>query len=175
MTSFGKSILFMLSLNDCSTFMGGGKSNSTLQSKTLLRIMKYLAPPSEDYTLALPAHTDKGLGTILCDDHVSGLEVETKDRQWVKLSLSPRSCVFLVADSLMAWSNGSMHSVKHLGVFAVPLEGSIIKAQKELIDEEHPQILKDFDYTDFSKFFASEKGRVIDPEKQVFAYAGIST
>ncbi|KAM5569268.1 putative 2-oxoglutarate-dependent dioxygenase AOP1 [Rosa sericea] len=177
----------MINLMILDSYGLGEKSNSTLQSKTLLRIMKYLAPPSKDYTQALRAHTDKGLGTILCDDQVSGLEVETKDGRWVKLSLSPRSFVFLVADSLMAWSNGRMHSVKHrvmmrgekerysLGAFAVPLEGSIIKAQKELVDEEHPQILKDFDYTDFSKFFASEKGRAIDPEKQVFAYAGIST
>ena len=80
-----------------------------------------------------------------------------------------------------------MHSVKHrvmlrgekerysLGVFSVPLEGSIIKAQKELIDEEHPQILKDYDYADFRKFFFSAEGRAIDGEKQLFAYAGIST
>ncbi|KAL6212153.1 hypothetical protein ACLB2K_017374 [Fragaria x ananassa] len=165
----------------------GENSTSTLQSKTLLRIMKYRAPPSKDYTTALPAHTDKGLGTILCDDQVSGLEIETKDGQWVKLSLSPRSLVFFVADALMAWSNGRMHSVKHrvmmcgekerysLGIFAVPFESAIIKAQKELVDEEHPQILHDFDFTEFTKFFASEKGRVVAPEKQVFAYAGIST
>jgi len=165
----------------------GEKSTSTLQSKSLLRIMKYQAPPSGDYTIALPAHTDKGLGSILCDDQVAGLEVQTKDGQWVNLSISPRSFVFFDADCLMAWSNGRMHSVKHrvmlrgekerysLGVFSVPLEGSMIKAQKELIDEEHPPILKDFDYADFSKFFFSAEGRAIDGEKQVFAYAGIST
>lgn len=90
-------------------------------------------------------------------------------------------------DDLQAWSNGRMHSVKHrvmmrgekerysLGAFAVPLEGSIIKAQKELVDEEHPQILKDYDYNDFSKFFSSEEGKAVDTEMQVFSYAGIST
>ncbi|KAL6215168.1 hypothetical protein ACLB2K_014599 [Fragaria x ananassa] len=177
----------MINLMILDSYGLGENSTSTLQSKTLLRIMKYRAPPSKDYTTALPAHTDKGLGTILCDDQVSGLEVETKDGQWVTLSLSPRSLVFFVADALMAWSNGRMHSVKHrvmmrgekerysLGIFAVPFEGAIIKAQKELVDEEHPQILHDFDFTEFTKFFASEKGRAVAPEKQVFAYAGIST
>ncbi|KAK9946102.1 hypothetical protein M0R45_011579 [Rubus argutus] len=144
----------MINLMILDSYGLGEKSNSTLHSKTLLRIMKYMAPPSGENTIGLPAHTDKALGTILCDDQVSGLEVETKDGQWVKLSLSPRSFVFVVGDSLMAWSNGRMHSVKHrvmmrgekerysLGAFAVPLE---------------------------------EKGRAVDTEMQVFAYAGIST
>lgn len=81
--------------------LGEKSKYSTLQSKTLLRIMKYMAPPSRENTIGLPVHTDKVLGTILCDDQVSGLEVETKDGQWVMLSLSPRSFVFVVGDSLM--------------------------------------------------------------------------
>ncbi|KAL6206295.1 hypothetical protein ACLB2K_023543 [Fragaria x ananassa] len=160
-------------------------SNLIMVSKRLIRLMKYAAPPSGEYTMAAPAHTDKNFGTILCDDQVSGLEVQIKvDEQWVKLSISPRSFVFVVGDSLMAWSNGRMHSVNHrvmmcgekerysLAAFAQPIEGSIIKAQKELVDEDYPQILNDFDYTDFCKFIGSE-GRAIDTQKQVFAFAGI--
>ncbi|PRQ32040.1 putative oxoglutarate/iron-dependent dioxygenase, non-heme dioxygenase domain-containing protein [Rosa chinensis] len=161
-------------------------SNLIMVSKTLLRLQKYTAPPSREYTMGSPAHTDKNFGTILFDDQVSGLEVQTKDEQWVKLSISPRSFVFVVGDSLMAWSNGRMHSVNHrvmmcgekerhsLAAFALPIEGSIIKAQKELVDEDYPRILKDFDYTDFSKFIFSE-GRAIESQMQVFAYAGIRT
>ncbi|KAM5585380.1 putative 2-oxoglutarate-dependent dioxygenase AOP1 [Rosa sericea] len=161
-------------------------SNLIMVSKTLLRLQKYTAPPSREYTMGSPAHTDKNFGTILFDDQVSGLEVQTKDEQWIKLSISPRSFVFVVGDSLMAWSNGRMHSVNHrvmmcgekerhsLAAFALPIEGSIIKAQKELVDEDYPRILKDFDYTDFSKFIFSE-GRAMDSQMQVFAYAGIRT
>lgn len=69
--------LFMLLLCNCSTVISmmkqldelkeminlmildsyglGENSTSTLQSKTLLRIMKYRAPPSKDYTTALPS------------------------------------------------------------------------------------------------------------------------
>lgn len=86
-----------------------------------------------------------------------------------------------------AWSNGRMHRLKHrvmisgekdrysLGAFASPVEGTIIKAEKELVDEEHPRILKDFDYKDFSRFTFTKEGSVIDSEMQVFAFAGIST
>ncbi|XP_062017538.1 probable 2-oxoglutarate-dependent dioxygenase AOP1.2 isoform X2 [Rosa rugosa] len=161
-------------------------SNLIMVSKTLLRLQKYTAPPSREYTVGSPAHTDKNFGTILFDDQVSGLEVQTKDEQWVKLSISPRSFVFVVGDSLMAWSNGRMHSVNHrvmmcgekerhsLAAFALPIEGSVIKAQKELVDEDYPKILKDFDYTDFGKFIYTE-GRTIDSQMQVFAFAGIRT
>ncbi|PRQ38842.1 putative isopenicillin N synthase [Rosa chinensis] len=34
------------------------KSNSILESKTLLRLMKYMPPPSKDYTTGLTAHTE---------------------------------------------------------------------------------------------------------------------
>nr|XP_011460480.1 PREDICTED: 2-oxoglutarate-dependent dioxygenase AOP2-like [Fragaria vesca subsp. vesca] len=76
-------------------------SNSFMVSKTLLKLMKYMAPPSRDYSMGTPVPTDKAFSTILCDDQVSGLEVQTKDEQWVKLSMSPRSFVFVVGDYLM--------------------------------------------------------------------------
>lgn len=78
-----------------------------------------------------------------------------------------------------------MHAAKHrvmisgekerysLGQFVDPVEGTIIKAPKELVDEEHPRILKDFDYSKFSKFFYSEEGRAVDTQMQIFAFAGI--
>ncbi|XP_050365268.1 probable 2-oxoglutarate-dependent dioxygenase AOP1 [Argentina anserina] len=164
----------------------GDNSKSILTSATLLRIMKYSSPPLGEYMQGLHAHTDKALSTILCDDQVSGLEIETKDGKWVKLSFSPTSLVFIVGDLLMAWSNGRMHAAKHrvmmsgekerysLGQFVDPVEGTIIKAPKELVDEEHPRILKDIDYTNFSKFFYSDEGRFIDTQMQIFAFAGIS-
>ena len=79
----------------------GDDSKSIMRSTTLLRIMKYSSPPLGEYTQGIHAHVDKALGTILCADQVSGLEMETKDGQWVKLSPSPTSLVFVVGDLLM--------------------------------------------------------------------------
>ncbi|KAE8720715.1 hypothetical protein F3Y22_tig00018568pilonHSYRG00031 [Hibiscus syriacus] len=90
------------------------------------------------------------LSTIICDDLVSGLEIEVGDGQWIKLSSSPSSFFFVVRDPLMAWSNGRMKAVNHrvtmsgdkdrfsIATFAMPVEGEIISTPKELVDEQHP-------------------------------------
>ncbi|KAK8319392.1 hypothetical protein V6Z11_A13G238400, partial [Gossypium hirsutum] len=136
--------------------------------KTLVRFMKYMAPPPREYERGLFAHTDKPVSTIICDDQVSGLEIEVNDGQWIKLSLSPSSFCFVVGDPLKAWSNGRLKAVNHrvmmsgdkdrlsLAAFAIPVEGTIIKAPKELIDEQHPQLYKDFDFMDFFLFAFSD-------------------
>ncbi|KAG6735006.1 hypothetical protein I3842_01G298500 [Carya illinoinensis] len=91
----------------------GEKTESIISCKTLLRVMRYRAPPAGEYMKGLQPHTDKIWTTILCEDEVSGLEVETKDGKWVKLSPSPGSFIFMVLDCLMAWYNCRMHVVKH--------------------------------------------------------------
>ncbi|KAJ7966120.1 2-oxoglutarate-dependent dioxygenase [Quillaja saponaria] len=163
----------------------GEKLDSIMECKTLIRVMKYKAPPAGEYMKGLSQHTDKLLSTILCEDQISGLEIETEEGHWVKLYPSPNSFIFVVGDPLMAWSNGGMHPVKHrvmmkgnidrysMAAFAAPVEETIIRAPKELVDEEHPEILKEFDYMDFLTFSRSEKGRAIDSEKHVFVFAGI--
>ncbi|XP_021276746.1 probable 2-oxoglutarate-dependent dioxygenase AOP1 [Herrania umbratica] len=149
----------------------------------LLRMMKYMAPPSGDYVKGLYAHTDKPASAIVCEDQISGLEIEIKDGEWTKVFPSPRSFVFLVGDPLMAWSNGRMKAAKHrvmmsgdrdrysLGAFAVPVEGTIIKAPKELVSEEHPQVFKEFEFTDFLFYASSEEAKKIDSAEQIYAYA----
>ncbi|KAF5456677.1 hypothetical protein F2P56_026128 [Juglans regia] len=163
----------------------GEKMESIMKCEPLLRLMKYQAPPSGEYMNGLVPHTDMGSYTLLCDDQVPGLEIETKDGQWIRLSPSPNSFIFFVGDLLMAWSNGRMRSARHrvmmsgdkdrysLAIFGAPVDGSIIKAPKELIDEEHPQVFKEFDYLDFVKFRNSEEGRATDSEMQMFVFAGI--
>ncbi|KAF5456674.1 hypothetical protein F2P56_026125 [Juglans regia] len=163
----------------------GDKKESIVECKTLLRLMKYKAPPSGESMAGLRAHTDKGLFTILCEDQVSGLEVEKKDGQWFKLSPSPTSFIFFVGDLLKAWSNCRMHAVNHrvmmtgdkerysFGVFALPMDASNIKAAKELVDEEHPQVLKEFRYKDYLDFTYSEKARSMDYHMHMLAFAGI--
>ena len=82
------------------------KSGSIMECKTLVRVMKYRAPPEGEYMRGLHPHTDKLMSTILCDDQVDGLEVETKDgHRWLNLSISPTSFVFLVGDPLMVCQN----------------------------------------------------------------------
>ncbi|TYH93316.1 hypothetical protein ES332_A13G245600v1 [Gossypium tomentosum] len=154
--------------------------------KTLVRFMKYMAPPPGEYERGLFAHTDKPVSTIICDDQVSGLEIEVNDGQWIKLSLSPSSFCFVVGDPLKAWSNGRLKAVNHrvmmsgdkdrlsLAAFAIPIEGTIIKAPKELIDEQHPQLYKDFNFMDFFLFAFSDPAKHIDSGEQLQAFASLS-
>ncbi|XVE71620.1 hypothetical protein DITRI_Ditri10aG0165800 [Diplodiscus trichospermus] len=146
----------------------GGKPESFMTHYLLLRVMKYLPPLSGEYTNALMPHTDKFSSVLLCEDQIAGLEIQTKEGHWLK-----------------AWSKGRMHAARHgvmmsgdkerysFGAFEVPVEGTIIKAPKEMVDEEHPQVFKDFDYTDFLNYSYSEEVRQLDSGMKVFNYAAL--
>ncbi|TYI48399.1 hypothetical protein E1A91_D13G245800v1 [Gossypium mustelinum] len=140
-----------------------------------------------EYESGLFAHTEKPVSTVICEDQVSGLEIEVKDGQWIKLSnLSPSSFVFVVGDPLKAWSNGRLKAVNHrvmmsgdkdrysIATFAIPGEGTIIKAPKELIDEQHPQLYKDFNFMDFFRFAFSDRAKNIESGQQLHAFASLS-
>ncbi|WCJ37067.1 2-oxoglutarate (2OG) and Fe(II)-dependent oxygenase superfamily protein [Euphorbia peplus] len=159
---------------------------ATMETKTLLRTLKYKpSPPGEDI-LGAYAHTDKALCTILAEDEASGLEIATKDGEWIQWLPSPNSYIFIVGDPLMAWSNRRLHSVKHkvmmkgekdrysLASFLFPVEGTIIKSQEELIDDDHPRVFKEFDMMGLLNFcYSSAESPTIDSEKQVYAFAGV--
>ncbi|MBA0633168.1 hypothetical protein Godav_001805 [Gossypium davidsonii] len=61
-----------------------------------------------------------------------------------------------------------------IATFAIPVEGTIIKAPKELIDEQHPQLYKDFDFMDFFLFAFSNPAKHIDSGEQLQAFASLS-
>ncbi|GAA0168240.1 oxygenase [Lithospermum erythrorhizon] len=137
----------------------------------LLRVMKYTAPQTNHSQLGLSAHTDKNIVTILCGNQVKGLEVETKDGEWIEVNPEPGHFVVMIGDSLVAWTNGRLHSPNHrvmmtgndarysAGLFSVPKAGYVIKAPEELVDEEHPLLFKPFDHVEFLKFYYTEAGQ----------------
>ncbi|XVE98545.1 hypothetical protein REPUB_Repub03eG0115100 [Reevesia pubescens] len=120
------------------------------------------------------------IGLMIIDSY--GLEIETKDGEWVKLCPSPLPSS-LSLEILSRHGDGRMHAANHrvmfsgdkdrhsLGAFAVPVEGTIIKAPKEMVDEEHPQVFKDFDFVDFVNYANSEGSLRIDSAKKLFMYA----
>ena len=66
----------------------------------LLRVMKYKGLQTTETKLGLNAHTDKNIVTILYQNQVDGLEVQTRDGEWVEMKLSPDSFVVMIGDSL---------------------------------------------------------------------------
>jgi isopenicillin N synthase-like dioxygenase len=137
----------------------------------LLRVMKYKGPQTTETKLGLNSHTDKNIVTILYQNQVEGLEVQTKDGQWISVKPSPDSFTVMIGDSLCAWANGRLHSPYHrvmmngndarysVGLFSIPKEGYIIKAPEELVDEDHPLLFKPFDHVQFLGFYYSEAGQ----------------
>ncbi|KAJ6308763.1 hypothetical protein OIU76_018365 [Salix suchowensis] len=137
----------------------------------LLRVMKYKGPETTETKLGLTSHTDKNMVTILYQNQVDGLELQTKDGSWIDLKPTPDSFVVMIGDSLYAWANGRLHSPYHrvmmrgntarysVGLFSVPKAGYMIKAPEEMIDEEHPLLFKPFDHVQFLGFYYTEAGQ----------------
>ncbi|XP_031256876.1 probable 2-oxoglutarate-dependent dioxygenase AOP1 [Pistacia vera] len=137
----------------------------------LLRVMKYKGPQTPETKLGLNAHTDKNIVTILYQNQVDGLEVQTKNGEWIQLKPSPDSFIAMIGDSLYAWTNGRLYSPYHrvmmtgnearysAGLFSIPKAGYIIKAPEELVDEEHPLLFKPFDHVEFLGFYYTEAGQ----------------
>ncbi|XP_015868730.2 probable 2-oxoglutarate-dependent dioxygenase AOP1 [Ziziphus jujuba] len=149
----------------------------------LLRVMKYKGPQSTDTKLGLNAHTDKNIVTILYQNQVEGLEVQTKNGDWITVKPSQDSFTVMIGDSLYAWTNGRLHSPFHrvmmtgnedrysTGLFSIPKAGYTIKAPEEVVDEDHPLLFKPFDHVEFLGFYYSEAGQ--RAESALTAYCGV--
>ncbi|KAK4719234.1 hypothetical protein R3W88_017572 [Solanum pinnatisectum] len=108
--------------------------------------------------------------TILYQNQVNGLQVLTKDGQWINVDPTPDTFIVLIGDSLHAWTNGRIHAPFHrvitkgnearysIGLFTIPKAGYMIKAPKELVDEEHPLLYKPFTHLEFITFNYTKEG-----------------
>ncbi|CAI0422536.1 unnamed protein product [Linum tenue] len=144
----------------------------------LLRLLKNRAPVGDephlgtDTEVGVNSHTDKNSLTILHQNQVEGLEVQTKDGSWIKFQPStPNSFIVIIADCLSAWLNGRLHSTYHrvmmsgnearysLGLFSFPKADYLIKVPEELVDEQHPLLFKPFYHKELLSFFYTEVGQ----------------
>jgi isopenicillin N synthase-like dioxygenase len=82
---------------------------------TFLRLLHY--PPqvanAPDDAFGSAPHTDYGFVTILAQDGVGGLEVRTRDGDWIAAPPIPGTFVVNVADMLARWTNDRWRSTPH--------------------------------------------------------------
>lgn len=86
-------------------------------TKPLSRASFVYYPPQEDASGAerfgVGPHTDFGVLTVLCQDSVGGLQVETLDGDWIAAPPIPGTLVVNVGDLLARWTNGQYRSTPH--------------------------------------------------------------
>ncbi|MEM9105290.1 MAG: 2-oxoglutarate and iron-dependent oxygenase domain-containing protein [Pseudomonadota bacterium] len=73
-------------------------------------------PPQESDTgdqFGVGPHTDFGVLTVLCQDSVGGLQVETLDGEWIAAPPIAGTLVVNVGDLLSRWTNGLYRSTPH--------------------------------------------------------------
>ena len=80
-----------------------------------LRLLHYAKEESkpEDGIYACGAHSDYGMITLLLTDQNYGLQVLTKENQWVYVPPKPDALIVNLGDMLERWSNGLFRSTKH--------------------------------------------------------------
>jgi isopenicillin N synthase-like dioxygenase len=71
------------------------------------------AESSDKPAFGVGPHTDFGLLTVLCQDHVGGLQVENSSGQWIEAPPIPGSLVVNVGDLLERWTDGAFRSTPH--------------------------------------------------------------
>lgn len=64
-----------------------------------LKVMKYRAAEPSESTMGLDSHADTSILTILQQNGVQGLDIRTKDGEWITVNVSPNSFVVMVGES----------------------------------------------------------------------------
>ncbi|XVF26680.1 hypothetical protein REPUB_Repub14bG0038700 [Reevesia pubescens] len=137
----------------------------------ILRVMKYEGPQTREPILGARAHSDQNMVTLLYQNEVNGLEIQTKGDEWINVKPSPDSFIVMIGESLSVWLNGRLWPPHHrvimttnktrycVGLFATPRGGYKVKAPEELVDEDNPMFFKPFDYEEFLGFYSNEVAR----------------
>ncbi|KAE8686781.1 hypothetical protein F3Y22_tig00111027pilonHSYRG00099 [Hibiscus syriacus] len=96
---------------------------------------------------------------------VDGLEVQSKDGEWMNIKPSPNSIIVIIGDSLTIWLNGRLSSPFHrvmmrgnktryvIGLFARAIGGYQVKAPEELVDDKHPRLFKPFEHDQYLEVY----------------------
>ncbi|KAK3439083.1 hypothetical protein EUGRSUZ_C03725 [Eucalyptus grandis] len=130
------------------------------------RLMRYAAPGTEESKKSRAwCHRDANFVIVLHQNHVNGLEVQTKDGCWFEVAPSS-------ATSLTGWSNGRLHGDKHSPCHRVMMSGhearyciglfssvqGTIQCPDELVDDQHPLLFKSFDVAGLSRIYKTKEG-----------------
>ncbi|KAJ3707523.1 hypothetical protein LUZ61_011228 [Rhynchospora tenuis] len=160
--------------------------NSHLESLTYgVRLANYGGLPIEETKVSLPRHVDPNLITIIRQNRVEGLEVCTKDEEWIRVVPSPDTFTVMIGETMTVLTNGRYNASIHrvsvnqnrysvmLGSF--PKEGYLIQPPEDIVDENHPLQFHPFDVNEYLKFRYSPEGLSAENSLKAFCGATVQT
>ncbi|KAL5727458.1 hypothetical protein ACHQM5_000653 [Ranunculus cassubicifolius] len=139
-----------------------------------LRIINYTPPKNveDEEVEGLGMHTDMSCITVLYQDEIGGLQVRSKDGEWIDLNPCEGALVVNIGDMMQAWSNGRLRSSEHrvvlkqsinrlsLAFFWCFEDEKVISAPVNVVGEENIRNYKPFVCGDYLKFReTSETGK----------------
>ncbi|KAG1362644.1 gibberellin 20-oxidase-like protein [Cocos nucifera] len=131
-----------------------------------LRINNYTPPDdsSLEEVEGLGMHTDMSCITILYQDMIGGLQVKSKEGEWMDIMPSEGTLVVNIGDLLQAWSNGCLRSSEHRVILKQPVDRfslaffwcfedeKVVSAPEDVVGEPKRRIYKPFVCRDYIKF-----------------------
>ncbi|XP_014497547.1 gibberellin 20-oxidase-like protein [Vigna radiata var. radiata] len=152
-----------------------------------LRINNYSGGDvKEEEVEGLGMHTDMSCITILYQDEIGGLQVRSKEGEWIGIRPSEGTLVLNIGDMLQAWSNDKLRSSEHrvlfnnhfnrfsLAFFWCFQNDKLIFAPDEVLGEGNKRMYKPFLCFDYLKFRENnEKGKFDKVGFTVRDFAGI--
>lgn len=154
-----------------------------------LRINNYSSQEiiKEEEVEGLGKHTDMSCITVLYQDDIGGLQVRSKEGDWVDIDPSEGTLVVNIGDMLQAWSNDRLRSSEHRVVLKQPVKNrfslaffwcfedeKVVAAPDEVVGEGCKRLYKPFECLEYLKFRENnEKGKFEKVGFTVTDFAGI--
>ncbi|CAO2149056.1 unnamed protein product [Urochloa humidicola] len=200
MVAFAKNVLELEQMVERMVLEGLGACEESIATQLAsqshaVRVTLYGAPwPGEEASgVALLAHRDEHMTTVIAQDEVGGLEVAQGARdgaRWFAVPPEPGTLVFMAGDQFTVVTNGRVPACMHRvrtpaagsgrGRFSALLfrrrrEGGdpMLRAMEELVDEEHPLMYKPCNHEEYRAFRFSEEGRRLRERNPLKAFCGV--
>ncbi|GLT63697.1 hypothetical protein SLA2020_362410 [Shorea laevis] len=155
----------LLELISLSLGLPADRLNGYFKEQTSFLRFNYYPPcPYPELALGVGPHKDGGALTVLSQDDVGGLQVKSKDGEWIPVKPLPDALIINLGNNMQVWTNDAYLSVDHRVVvntkrerFSIPFfffpgHHAMIKPLEELVNEQNPANYAEFNW---GKFFVA--------------------